>query len=285
MRVFCFDLLAQCVKARDIAGHPVDILADHTQDLALASPSESHAHAGSRCRCWTSTCRPIATPSPKTAHVSKPDRRTRTEPSRIVPLSPPSAHASPGTPTRAYRRRAHKHPALTPDATPRPPTRERPMRPRPPGLSASASTNSTPHLTVQQPIHHPDQPIRYPPSSSSQQLTRSRPLPLTVPSPDLFNTRPAMSLEALQTDSRAVGLLAIKHTTNTNWLEQHKDACTGHGYQVHDRQLEAAASTADSTVHTADAAKEYAPLQRAEGARTGPEKTPREPQDRGHTGR
>ena len=48
------------------------------------------------------------------------------------------------------------------------------------------------------------------------------------------------------------------------------------------RQLEAAASTADSTVHTADAAKEYAPLQRAEGARTGPEKTPREPQDRGH---
>ena len=91
-----------------------------------------------------------------------------------------------------------------------------------------------------------------------------------------------MSLESLQTDSRAVGLLAIKHTTNTNWLEQHKDACTGHGYQVHDRQLEAAASTADSTVHTADAAKEYAPLQRAEGARTGPEKTPREPQDRGH---
>ena len=47
MRVFFFDLLAHYVKARD-TGHPVDILADYTQDLALSPASESHARAGSR---------------------------------------------------------------------------------------------------------------------------------------------------------------------------------------------------------------------------------------------
>ena len=52
--------------------------------------------------------------------------------------------------------------------------------------------------------------------------------------------------------------------------------------QVREAQLEAAPSTADSTMHTANAANDREPPQRAEGARMGPEKTPGEPQDRGY---
>ena len=117
------------------------------------------------------------------------------------------------------------------DATPRPPTCELPMNPRPPGLSASTPTNSVPHLTAQQPdpTHLPPQSTRTLPSISSQQLTRHRPPPSTDPSPG-FPTRPVINLETFQKDSRAVALLAIKHTTN--WLAQHKDACTAIKYKL-----------------------------------------------------
>ena len=56
------------------------------------------------------------------------------------------------------------------------------------------------------------------------------PLPSTAPSPD-FNLRPTtFSLEDLKQDSRAVALLVIKDTTN--WLAQHKDACTAIKYMI-----------------------------------------------------
>ena len=56
------------------------------------------------------------------------------------------------------------------------------------------------------------------------------PLPSTAPSPD-FNLRPTtFSLEDLKQDSRAVALLVIKDTTN--WLAQHKDACTAVKYTI-----------------------------------------------------
>ena len=107
------------------------------------------------------------------------------------------------------------------------------MRPRPPGLSASTPINPAPHPAAQQP-----HPARLPPPSTrtlplspSPQLTRNRPLPLTAPSPD-FNPRPStlFSLEDLQQDSRAVALLVIKDATN--WLAQHKDACTAIKYTI-----------------------------------------------------
>ena len=79
--------------------------------------------------------------------------------------------------TRTYRRRAHKHSLPTPDATLRPPTRERLMRPRPPGLSASKPTNPAPHPAAQQP--HPTRP---PPPS-----TRT----LVYPSAPAHNSRDA----------------------------------------------------------------------------------------------
>ena len=56
------------------------------------------------------------------------------------------------------------------------------------------------------------------------------PLPYTAPSPD-FNLRPTtFSFEDLKQDSRAVALLVIKDTTN--WLAQHKDACTAIKYMI-----------------------------------------------------
>ena len=56
------------------------------------------------------------------------------------------------------------------------------------------------------------------------------PLPYTAPSPD-FNLRPTtFSFEDLKQDSRAVALLVIKDTTN--WLAQHKDACTAVKYTI-----------------------------------------------------
>ena len=105
------------------------------------------------------------------------------------------------------------------------------MRPRPSGLSASTPTNPAPHPAAQQPhpTRSPPPSTRPLPLSSSPHLTRCRPLPSTAPSPD-FNHRPTTRLESLQTDSRAVALLVIKDTTN--WLAQHKDACTAIKYTI-----------------------------------------------------
>ena len=58
---------------------------------------------------------------------------------------------------------------------------------------------------------------------------RCRPLPSTAPSPD-FNRGPTTRLESLQADPRAVALIVIKDTTN--WLAQHKDACTAIKYTI-----------------------------------------------------
>jgi hypothetical protein len=105
------------------------------------------------------------------------------------------------------------------------------MRPRPSGLSASTPTNPAPHPAAQQPhpTRSPPPSTRPLPLSSSPHLTRCRPLPSTAPSPD-FNRGPTTRLESLQADSRAVALLVIKDTTN--WLAQHKDACTAIKYTI-----------------------------------------------------
>ena len=92
-----------------------------TKRVALRQMSEcgslvkpTHVRNNSEKRCRTSTCRPIATPSPQASKVSAPDPCAPAQ-------NPPESHRYP-LPARApaparqlepYRRRAHKHPLHT----------------------------------------------------------------------------------------------------------------------------------------------------------------------------